>query len=245
MQVNRNPWERERKDKNRRRRERRRQRGDWVPCGLQKPPNLSPIFPEREGGAYWEFGSKGGRSPKHSPPSHHLKCLSKERGSREKEVELGALVVDRAGEGGCQGGLGLSLGWSHTCTASPRSRWSAAGTGPAMRTPLVRSELCAPSSPPRRWGTASSTRPSPALDRRAAFANVCFQCQRSIRGRTLSGHPNRCLDRTPKAHRGKSHRMAKVQTWEQNTFTVMEFGSGSSGVGTTVRDFKYYLVVPL
>lgn len=32
--------------------------------------------------------------------SHHLKCLSRERGSCKKEEELGALVLDRAGEGG-------------------------------------------------------------------------------------------------------------------------------------------------
>lgn len=201
MQVNRIPWERERKDKNSRRRERRRQRGDWVPRGFR---NLRPIFPEREGEAYWGFGSQGGRSPAHTlhshssiPPPQVIVHRERERGSCKEEEELGALVLDRAGEGLCWGGWGsgLSRGWSHTCTASPRSRWSAAGTGPAMRTPPARSELCALSIPPTRWGTASSIRSSPAPGppgQRAACANDCFQCQRSIRGRTLSGHPNRC-----------------------------------------------------
>lgn len=115
-----------------------------------------------------------------------------------------------------------------------------------MRTPLVRSELCAPSSPPRRWGTASSPRPSPAPGQRAACANVYFQCQKSIRGRTLSGHPNHCLDQLPKAHQGKHIpcRMAKVKTREQNVFPVMEFVSLKfvELKQTTPRDFKCYLI---
>lgn len=226
MQVNRTPWKRECKDKKTVGGDRGR---DWVPCGLQKPPNLHPIIREREGEACWEFGSKGEVSQTHTPTvtpsSSYIQCWTRERGSYKKEEELGVLVLHRAREGGCCRGLGRSLGWSHTCTVSPRSQWSAAGTGPAMRTPQEGNELCAPSSPPRRWGIASSSpRPSPVPGQRAACANVCFQCQKSIRGRTLSGHPNRCLDQLPKVHQGK-HKpsgKAKVQTREQNMCLVMK-----------------------
>lgn len=126
----------------------------------------------------------------------------------------------RAGGGGV---LGLSRGWSHTCTASPRSRRSTACTGAAMRTPLARNELCAPSSPSARWGTACSIRPSPAPGppgQRAACTNVCSLCQKSTRNRTRSGHQNRCLDLWLRARQGKSipPMMAKVQIKESLQF---------------------------
>lgn len=178
------------------------------------------ILSSQKGGSLLRVWEQGGGLPDPHPsqspphPATSSACPETERGLCQKEVELGALVLDRPGEGGCRGGLGLCWGWSHTCTATPLSRWSAAGTGPAMRTPLARSGLCAPSNPPRRWGTASSPRPSPTPGQRDACANVYFLCQKFIRGRTLSGHPNRCLDQLPKTHQGNHilSRMIKVQT---------------------------------
>lgn len=92
-----------------------------------------------------------------------------------------------------------------------------------MRTPLARNELCSPSAPQARWGTASSPRPSPdpgLPGPKAACANVCSQCPRSIRHRTLSGHPNPCSDPWLKAHQGRHSptRTGKVQTPAPNKF---------------------------
>lgn len=97
------------------------------------------------------------------------------------------------------------------CTASPRSRWSAAGTRPAMRSPLETNGLFALSKPRRRWGTASSTRPSPAPGQRVASADVDSPCQRSTRGQAPSGPLNHCWDQFSKADRVKCTRMAKVE----------------------------------
>ena len=97
------------------------------------------------------------------------------------------------------------------CTASPRSRWSAAGTGPAMKSPLERNKPFAPSKPTRRWGTASSSRPSLAPGHRAASGSISSLCQRSTRGQDLSGPLNQCSDQFPKAGRGECTRMAKVE----------------------------------
>lgn len=213
MQVNSFPWEKGRKDRN----YGRRQGGGphKVLCGFQKPPNIHPLLPEREGEASVGVPG-GGRARAHSlqslcPP------ITTSRGfwegglwARGRGLKGGTLVLQRAGEGRWRG-LGLSRGWSHTCTASPRSRWAAAGTRLAMRT-LVRSELCAPSSPAATWGTASRPQPSPAPGPRAACANACSPCQRCTRNRTRSGHPSRCWDPWPRAPRGnrKPTRMAKV-----------------------------------
>lgn len=99
-----------------------------------------------------------------------------------------------------------------------------------MRTPSARSEPCAPSSLPARWGTAStSPRPAPGPPgRRVACANACSRCQRSTRGRTRSGRPSRCWDPTLRAHLGKHKptKMAKVlQTREKSIYTVNGFAS--------------------
>lgn len=105
------------------------------------------------------------------------------------------------------------------CTASPRSRWSAAGTRPAMKSPLERNKLFAPSRPTRRWGTASSTQPSLAQGQGVASVNISSPCQRSTRGQALSGPQNRCLDQFPKVDRGKCTRMAKVEDGEVISLT--------------------------
>lgn len=197
--------------------------------------NVHPVFPEREEGAYWEFGSEGGvASPlthtytytytlHPSIPTLQVEASEKEGCVRWRSSWGGVWVLDRAGEGRWWGVLGLNRGWSHTCTASPRSRWSTACTGAAMRTPLARNELYAPSSPPARWGIACSIRPSPAPGppgQRAACTNVCSLCQKSTRNRTRSGLQNRCLDLWLRARQGKSipPLMAKVQIKESLQF---------------------------
>lgn len=187
--------------------------------------NVHPVFPEREEGAYWEFGSEGGGGVSththihiHPSPVHPNTTSG---GFREGVVEGGGGVLDRTGEGRWWWVLGLNRGWSHTCTASPRSRWSTACTGAAMRTPLARNELYAPSSPPARWGIACSIRPAPGPPgQRAACTNVCSLCQKSTRNRTRSGHQNRCLDLWLRARQGKSipPLMAKVQIKESLQF---------------------------
>lgn len=95
------------------------------------------------------------------------------------------------------------------CTASPRSQWSAAGTRPAMKSPLERNKLSAPSRPRRRWATASST-----PGQRVASANIYSPCQRSTRGQALSGPQNHCSDQFSKEDRLKCTRMAKVENRE-------------------------------
>lgn len=251
MQVNRIPWKRERKDKN----SRRGRRGDRIPCGLQKPPNPRSFIPERQGEAYCGFWTRG-RCSTVAPPSQHLECLFRERLGRARRRRGGVgglwswIVQGRLGIGGRGAGglVGLSRGWSHTCIASPRSRWSTAGTGPAMRTLLGGNKLCAPSCPPTRWGTASRPRPAQARGppgQRTPCANVCFPCQGSIRGRILSGHPNRCLEQSSKAHRGKQEpsRMAKVPTSGRIVFNVVEIIRWSCRVGTNC--FKCSLMFKL
>lgn len=75
----------------------------------------SILSSQKERGKPVESLGARGRSPRPTPltvtpSSRYLKCLSRKRGSCKKEEELGALVLDRAGEGGCWGRLGLSWG---------------------------------------------------------------------------------------------------------------------------------------
>lgn len=199
MWVHKTPWKRE-KHKN----SRRRQGGIGSPVAWTKSLHTSVLPSQRWREKPIESLEARGRFPRPTPftvtpSSNYLKCLEREREGRARKRRSWGLWAwtEQRKRGCCGRGVGLSWGWSHTCTASPRSRRSAAGTGPAMKSPLDRREVCAPSIPPRRWGTVSSPRPSPAPGQRAVSANVYFQCQKSTRGQTLSGLPNRCLDQFP------------------------------------------------
>lgn len=81
----------------------------WV---AKKPPDLHPLFPER-GKPVESLGARG-RSPRPTPCTVTPSSVQRERESGralyQKEEELGPLVLDRTGEGGCRGGSGLCWG---------------------------------------------------------------------------------------------------------------------------------------